>query len=74
MNYRRVKKPTNLNTILQKIVTDCYQRGGDYLGIIPYKKVIFKGFYNQDLFQKVYNNQEILVNLEINNPLRKKFF
>lgn len=69
-----MKKKESLNAVLQKIVTDGYQRGCEYLGIIPYKKVIFKGFYNSDLFQKVYNNKEILINLEINNPFRKKIF
>ena len=69
-----MKKKENLNTTLQKIITDCYQKGCDYLGIIPYKKATFKGFYEKKLFQKVYDNEEILMNLEINNSLRKKFF
>jgi len=62
-----MKKQSNLNTILQKIVTDCYQQGCDYLGIIPYKKVIFKGFYNKKLLQEIITNEEIKINLQITN-------
>jgi len=60
-------KKTNLNTLLQKIVTDCYQKGCDHLGIIPYKKVIFKGFYDKKLFQEILANKEIKTNLQITN-------
>jgi hypothetical protein len=58
-----MKKRESLNTALQKIITDGYQRGCDHLGIISYKKAVFRGFYHKKLLQ------EIIANDEIKNPV-----
>ncbi|CAI2196834.1 9406_t:CDS:2, partial [Funneliformis geosporum] len=48
-------------------VTDCYQHGCDHLGIISYKKVVFRGFYHKKLLQELIANKEIKNNLQITN-------
>ena len=60
-------KKTNLNTTLQRIINDCYKEGCNHLGIISYKKALFKGFYNKKLFQEIIDNKEIRNNLQITN-------
>jgi len=46
----------------------------DLLKIIPYRKVIFKGFYDKEVSQEILNNEEILLNLKADTPLRKRIF
>lgn len=36
--------------------------------------MVFKGFYNQDIRREILNNEEILLNLKADTPLRKKIF
>lgn len=61
---------------LLNIIQDCYQIGCHYLNIIPYKQVIFKGFYNEKLFAEISDNQQIahFLHLNINDPQQKKEF
>jgi len=60
-------KKTNLNTVLQEIINDCYQKGCNHLGIVSYKKPVFKGFYQQKLLNEIIDNEEIRNNLQITN-------
>lgn len=60
--------------ILQKIIEEGYRQACNYFKIIPHRKVVFKGFYNPEIYQEVLNNQEILANLKINTPRRKDRF
>lgn len=60
-------KKTNLDTALQKIIDDCYQKGCNHLGIISYRKPIFKGFYHKQLLDEIIDNKEIRTNLQITN-------
>lgn len=49
----------------QSIINDLYQKGCLYLKIIPYKKVIFKGFHQQELLREIGSNWEIANNLNV---------
>lgn len=60
-------KKANLNTTLQEIINDCYQKGCNHLGIISYKKPVFRGFYQKKLLDEIINNEEIRYNLQITN-------
>lgn len=63
-------KETTLPKIIEKGYTEaCYQ-----WKVIPYRKVVFKGFYNQKVHQEILNNEEILLNIKADTPLRKKIF
>lgn len=57
----------NLNAVLQEITNNCYQKGCNHLGIVSYRKPIFKGFYHQKLLDEIINNEEIRNNLQITN-------
>jgi len=56
------------------IVQDLYQAGCHYLNIVPYKQIVFKGFYNEKLFTEVRNNQQIVrfLQLDLNDPQQKQ--
>lgn len=60
--------------ILQKIIDKGYTEACYHWKVIPYRKVVFKGFYNQKVHQEILNNEEILINLKVDTPLRKKIF
>ena len=49
----------------QIIIDNLYQEGCRHLQIIPYKKVIFKGFHQQELLQEIGSNWEIANNLNV---------
>jgi hypothetical protein len=59
---------------LQKAMVAGYQVTCAYFKIIPTRKVVFKGFYNQEIYQEILNNREIMANLELNTPQLKKYF
>ncbi|RHZ36113.1 SprT family zinc-dependent metalloprotease [endosymbiont GvMRE of Glomus versiforme] len=58
------------------LIQDCYQIGCHYLNIIPYKQVVFKGFYSEKLFTEISNNQQIAqsLRLSLNDPQQKQEF
>jgi len=58
--------------VLQKIIEKVYFKACYQWKVIPYRKVVFKGFYNQTVHQEILNNEEILLNLGVDTPLRKK--
>jgi len=58
--------------VLQKIIEKGYLKACYQWKVIPYRKVVFKGFYNQEVRQEILNNEEILLNLGADTPLRKK--
>jgi hypothetical protein len=59
-----------LPAIIEKGYTEaCY-----YFKVVPYRQVIFKGFYSKSIYQEILNNEEILINLGADTPLRKKIF
>lgn len=60
--------------ILQKAIEKGYTEACYQWRVIPYRKVVFKGFYNQDIRREILNNEEILLNLKADTPLRKKIF
>ena len=61
---------------LSEIIQDCYQIGCRYLNIIPYKQVIFKGFYSEKLLAEISNHQQIAqsLHLNLNDPQQKQEF
>jgi len=61
---------------LSDIIQDCYQIGCRYLNIIPYKQVIFKGFYSEKLFAEISNHQQIAqsLHLNLNDPQQRQEF
>lgn len=63
-----------MNTTLQKIIEKGYTEACCRWKIIPYRKVVCKGFYNQEIHQQILNNEEILLNLKVDTPLRKRIF
>jgi len=57
-----------LPAIIEKGYTEaCY-----YFQVVSYRKVIFKGFYNSNVYQQILSNQEILANLGADTPRLKK--
>lgn len=58
---------------LQKTIETAYEQMCYYFKIIPVKKVVYKGIWNQANCQEVFNNQEILTNLQITNGQKKYF-
>ena len=64
----------NSKEILQKNVEKGYAEACYRWKIIPYRKVIFKGFYDKEVSQEILNNEEILLNLKADTPLRKRIF
>ena len=58
--------------ILQKIIERGYSKACYQWKVIPYRKVVFKGFYNQEVHREILNNEEILLNLGADTSLRKK--
>ncbi len=58
--------------VLQKIIEKGYLKACYQWKVIPYRKVVFKGFYNQEVHQEILNNGEILLNLGADTPFRKK--
>lgn len=63
-----------LTAELQKIMEQEYQQACYYFKIIPHRKIVFKGFYSSEIYEQIFNNQEILTNLKINTPRRKEYF
>ena len=61
------------NEQLQKIIQKGYQQACHYFKVILARKVVFKGFYSQEIYQEILNNQEILTNLKLNTPQLKKY-
>jgi uncharacterized protein YpiB (UPF0302 family) len=59
---------------LLNIVQDLYQVGCHYLNIISYKRIVFKGFYNEKLFAEIRGNQQIaqFLQLDFNDPQQKQ--
>ena len=64
----------SLEQSLQLIIQKGYDEICYRLKTIPYRKVVFKGFFGSEVYQEIMNNQEILDNLEIKTPRLKKFF
>jgi hypothetical protein len=64
----------SLKQSLQLIIQKGYDEICYRLKTIPYRKVVFKGFFGSEVYQEIMNNQEILDNLEIKTPRLKKFF
>lgn len=59
-----------LPAIIEKGYTEaCY-----CFKVVPYRQVIFKGFYSKVIYQEILNNEEILTNLGADTQLRKKIF
>jgi hypothetical protein len=58
---------------LPEIIDKGYQQACYYFEIIPVKKVIFKGFFSEEIYQQILNNQETLTNLEI-DAWQEKYF
>jgi len=63
-----------LTPALQKIIKEGYRQACNYFKIIAHREVVFKGFYSPEIYQEIFNNQEILANLKINTPQRKDLF
>lgn len=61
------------NQTWQRIIEKGYKEACYQWKIIPYRLVIFKGFYNEKIKQEILNNEQILLNLHADTPLRKKF-
>ena len=74
INNRPLSLENKLIPPLQKIIEEGYRQACNYFKIIPHRKVVFKGFYSLEIYQEVFNNQEILANLKINTPRRKDRF
>lgn len=64
----------NLKENLQSIIKKGYGEICYRLKIIPYRSVLFKGFFRSEVFKEIINNQEILDNLKIKTPRLKKYF
>lgn len=64
----------SLKESLQSIIKKGYEEICYHLKVIPYRTVIFKGFFGSEVFKEIINNQEILDNLEIKTPRLKKYF
>lgn len=64
----------SLKESLQLIIKKGYDEICYRLKIIPYRIVLFKGFFGTEVFKEIINNQEILDNLEIKTPRLKKYF
>ena len=64
----------SLKESLQLIIKKGYDEICYRLKIIPYRKVLFKGFFNSEVYKEVLNNQEILDNLEVKTSRLKKYF
>lgn len=64
----------SLKESLQLIIKKGYDEICYRLKIIPYRVVLFKGFFGAEVFKEIVNNQEILDNLEIKTPRLKKYF
>lgn len=62
------------NQLLQQVIEQGYEEACHYWKVIAYRKPVFKGFYNQEIYQEILNNQEILDNLKLNTPKRKEYF
>ena len=65
---------SHLFTKLSKIVTKLVAIISASFLIIPYKQIVFKGFYNEKLFTEVRNNQQIaqFLRLDLNDPQQKQ--
>ena len=63
-----------LKESLQLIIQKGYKEFCYYLKIIPYRVVLFKGFFGTEVFKEIINNQEILDNLGVKTPRLKKYF
>jgi hypothetical protein len=59
---------------LQKVMEEGYKQACYHFKVIPHRKIIFKGFYRPEVYEQIFNNQEILTNLKINTPRRKECF
>lgn len=64
----------SLNENLQLIIKKGYDEICYRLKTIPYRTVLFKGFFGSEVFKEILNNQEILDNLKIKTPRLKKHF
>jgi len=58
---------------LQKIIEVAYEQMCYFFKIIPVKKIIYKGIWNQENCQEVFSKQEILTNLQITDEQKKHF-
>lgn len=63
-----------LKESLQLIIQKGYKELCYRLKIIPYRIVLFKGFFGAEVFKEIINNQEILDSLEIKTSRLKKYF
>lgn len=59
---------------LSAVVEKGYQEACYYFKVVPYRQVIFKGFYSKAIYQQILNNEEILTNLGADTTLRKRIF
>jgi hypothetical protein len=59
---------------LTLIIEKGYRQACYHYKIIPYRKVLFKGFFGSEVYKEILKNQEILDNLEIKTPRLKKYF
>jgi hypothetical protein len=64
----------SLNENLQLIIKKGYEEICCRLKTIPYRTVLFKGFFGSEVFKEIINSQEILDNLKIKTPRLKKYF
>ena len=58
---------------LPAIISKGYQQACYYFEIIPVKQVIFKGFFSEQVYQQILDNQEIMTNLGIDAWQEKHF-
>ena len=58
---------------LQKIIEAAHEQMCYYFKIIPVKKAVYKGIWNQENCQEVFSNQEILAELQIADEQQKYF-
>jgi hypothetical protein len=62
----------NLKELFQIALESGYQLACHFWKVIPYRKIVFKGFFNPQIRQEILNNSEILINLRAITPQQKK--
>lgn len=65
---------TKLIANLQKVMEEGYKQACHYFRAMPYRQVVFKGFFSPEIQQEILDNQEILTNLKITTLTLKKYF
>ena len=67
-----IKQP--LERELSVLIKKGYQEACYHFQVVPYRQVVFKGFYDREIYQQILNNEQILINVGANTPFRKKIF